>query len=127
MGGARKRVGLELDPAFRAAGAACSLVEEKYRAKRVHLQAEYHAAMQQFRRALSGEAERARPVEVRLEGYSSGGGGARSRWRPRQTRPPPVSRKGPGPPSSCRRQSAWSLSGLARGPRGLGEALLGGG
>ena len=60
-GGARKRVGLELDPAFRAAGAACSLVEEKYRAKRVHLQAEYHAAMQHFRRALSGEVERARP------------------------------------------------------------------
>ena len=125
--GGRKRAGTGFDPAFRAAGLACSGVEEKYRAKRVHLQAEYHSAMQKFRRALLGEAERARTVEFRLEGSPPEGGGAGSRWRSRQTRPPPVLWKGPGPPSNCRRQRTWSLSGLVRGARGLGEALSGGG
>ena len=78
-GGGGKRLGRESDSAFRAAGLACAGVEEKYRAKRGRLQAEYHAAMQQFRRALAGEAERARAVEVRLEGEglrSLPGGGA---------------------------------------------------
>ncbi len=73
--GGRKRAGTGFDPAFRAAGLACSGVEEKYRAKRVHLQAEYHSAMQKFRRALLGEAERARTVEFRLEGSPPEGGG----------------------------------------------------
>ena len=50
------------------ANAAAARVEEKYRAKRLHLQVKYHEDMKRFRRFLTGEGERGRAVEVRVNG-----------------------------------------------------------
>ena len=50
------------------ANAAVARVEEKYRAKRLQLQVEYREAILRFRRNLTGEGERGRAVEVRVNG-----------------------------------------------------------
>ena len=50
------------------ANAAVARVEEKYRSKRLQLQVDYREAILRFRRNLTGEGERGRAVEVRVNG-----------------------------------------------------------